>query len=144
MVPVLYALAACSGSGENRQRSRPALSPELPQAERIQLAASFGGHDLGALERLLDDNVIVQPPTPDSAMQGAAAIRYVSELAAHTAATESRLQPSIETPEGSFIFEQGTWELKTGDRLRMGRYTLRWRQTPNGWKVVLWGWSTFR
>ena len=143
--PMLCALVACSGSGESGRRAfPPARPPDLPDMERTELAASFVGHYLGALERLLHDSVIVQPPKPDSARQGPAAIRYLTDLATHTEATESRLQPSVVTPEGPFVFEQGMWELKIGDRPRLGRYTLRWRQTPNGWKVVLWSWSTFK
>ena len=144
-LPMMMALVACSGSAESGRRPlRPAIPPDLPQAERTALGASFVGHDVGPLGRLLHDSVIVQPPAPDSARQGAAAIRYLTNLAAHTAAAESRLRPSAVTPEGPFVFEQGTWVLRVGDRSRLGQYTLRWRRTPTGWKVVLWRWSTFR
>ncbi|MDQ3136395.1 MAG: hypothetical protein M3Q93_02280 [Gemmatimonadota bacterium] len=142
---MLLTLTACSGSGDDGLRASPAASaPDLPGEERIALAASFVGDDLGALERLLHDSVIVQPPSPDSALQGVRAIRYITDLAEHTEVTESRMGPSALSPEGPFLFEQGTWLLQAGDRPLAGSYTLRWRRTPSGWKVVLWRWSRFR
>ena len=142
---MLITLVACSESGESGRRALPAtIPPDLPVAERAALGASFVGASSGSLEHLLETNIVVQPPAPDSARQGAAAIRYLTTLAAHTGARESRLRPQAVTPEGPFVFEQGTWVLRVGERPHTGRYTLRWRWTPVGWKVVLWRWSTFR
>ncbi len=143
----LAVLLACSTSAESDlPASRAAGLPEFPGGERAALAASFvgGGGDLGAFERLLHDSLIVQPPAPDSAVQGADAIRYLTDLAAQTKTAESRLTPAALTPEGPFVFEQGTWMLRAGERLLHGQYTMRWRMTPHGWKVVLWRWSRFR
>lgn len=143
----LAVLLACSPSAESDPPASGAAGlPEFPEGERIALAASFvgGGRDLGAFERLLHDSIIVQPPVPDSAVQGADAIRYLTDLAAHTETTESHLTPAALTPEGPFVFEQGTWVLRAGERLLQGEYTMRWRMTPHGWKVVLWRWSRFR
>ncbi len=142
---VILALVACSGPSDGRSRSlTPAAPPEYPGGERIALASSFAERGFQGIERLLHDSIIVQPPSPDSAVQGAAAIRYVAGLAAQTRAAESRLTPSMATPEGPFLFEQGTWELRAGNRTLLGHYSLRWRLTPDGWKVVLWRWSRFR
>lgn len=142
---MILVLAGCSDSGESGRRyTSPAGRPLSPHHERTALAASFVSHRSEALGRLLHDSVIVQPPSPDSARQGAAAIRYVTDLATHTQVTESRLTPSAMTAEGPFVFEQGTWVLRVGDRPLTGHYTLRWRQTPAGWKVVLWRWSAFK
>ena len=86
----------------------------------------------------------MQPPKPDSARQGAAAIAYLLGLAAHTSVAESRLEPQTVTPEGTFVFEQGYWRLRTGDRTLRAPYTLRWRRSATGWQVVLWRWGAFR
>ena len=112
--------------------------------EHTALSASFLSNDSGALRRLLDSNLIVQPPLPDSAQQGAAAIEYLLGLAAETSVLESRLEPQIAVPEGPFVFEQGAWVLRNGRRMLRAPYTLRWHATPEGWRVVLWRWGTFR
>ena len=116
----------------------------MPNREREELAGSFLGHDLGALERLLHDSIIVQPPAPDRARQGAEAIQYVVDLAENSAVSESRFWPHVATSEGPFVFEQGIWLLRAGNEHHQGPYALRWRRTPEGWKVTLWRWSRFR
>ncbi len=137
-------LVGCSDVGDSRARQLSRAGPDdFPVAERAALATSFAEKGYQGIGRLLHDSIIVQPPSPDSALRGAAAIRYVTELAAQTRASESRLTPSAATPEGPFLFEQGTWELSFGGRSLSGHYSLRWRQTPAGWKVVLWRWSRF-
>ena len=142
---MILTLVACSDRGESRGRLRQAEGRQVsPHGERVALAASFVGRRSDVLGRLLHDSVIVQPPLPDSARQGTAAIRYVRDLAVNTQVAESRLTPSAITAEGPFVLEQGIWMLRVGDRPLTGHYTLRWRQTPAGWKVVLWRWSTFR
>ena len=88
--------------------------------------------------------MVVQPPSPDSAVQGAAAIEYLVGLAAHTQVRGSRLEPQAISPEGVFLLEQGTWVLLAGEQAVGSRYHLRWRHTPSGWKVVLWRWTRFR
>ena len=138
-------LASCADAGDSGLRPLPpSASRADPHRERAALAASFAAQGSGGLEHLLHDSIIVQPPSPDSAMQGAAAIRYLTNLAAHTRATGSALSPSIATPEGPFLYEQGTWGLQVAGQTRSGHYTLRWRLTPTGWKVMLWRWSNFR
>lgn len=142
---MILVLVGCSDGGETGRRPlQSGAPPDFPQGERTALAAGFAGHGSRALAGLLHDSIIVQPPSPESGMQGAVAIRYVSDLATHTQVTESRLTPNAVTAEGPFVFEQGTWVLRVGDRPLTGQYTLRWRQTPAGWKVVLWRWSSFR
>jgi hypothetical protein len=119
-------------------------SPGRPMGEHTVLAASFVSNDSGALRRMLDSQLIVQPPSPDSAQRGAAAIDYLLGLAAETSVSESRLEPWQVAPEGPFVFEQGTWMLRDGDRTLRAPYMLRWRATPEGWRVVLWRWGPFR
>ncbi len=137
-------LAACSDAGESGLRPLASgASPVYPDWERATLAASFTGQGSNAMTRLLHDSIIVQPPSPDSARQGAEAIHYITQLAAHTRAGESMLSPNAAFPEGPFLFEQGTWGMRVATRTLRARYTLRWRMTPTGWKVVLWRWSRF-
>jgi hypothetical protein len=116
---------------------------DVPDEERTALAASFVGQHLGALDRLLHDSVLIQPPPPDSAVQGPGAISYLKELADNTLARESWLSPMSIVPEGPFLLEQGQWLLRIGDRHLRGSYTLRWRRGALGWQVVLWRWSRF-
>jgi hypothetical protein len=135
-----FMVLACS----ERSRPLPQGFADAPMEEHTALGAAFVSGDSGALRRLLHPDLIVQPPVPDSAQQGNAAIEYLLELAAHTAASESRLEPSAVVPEGPFVFEQGSWLLRSGDRRVRGAYTLRWRATPEGWRVVLWRWGVFQ
>jgi len=126
-------------------RQPPARTPtDAPMEEHTALGASFVSGDSAALRRLLHADLIVQPPEPDTARQGDAAIAYLLDLAAQTTVSESRLEPRAVAPEGPFAFEQGTWMLRSGDRRLRSPYTLRWRATPEGWRVVLWRWGRFR
>ena len=138
----LLLVIGCSNETEVRPRSSQELS--IFHHDRAALAASFLGGDSTALQRLLHESVIVQPPAPDSARQGQPAIAYLLELAENTAVQESSLEPSIVVPEGPFLFEQGTWFIRAGHRLLRSNYSLRWRDTPHGLRVVLWSWSRFR
>ena len=127
-----------------RSRPLPQGFADVPMEEHTALGTSFVSGDSAALRRLLHSDLIVQPPVPDSAQQGDAAIEYLLELAAQTAVAESRLEPHAVVPEGPFVFEQGTWLLMSGDRVLRSPYTLRWRAAPEGWQVVLWRWGAFR
>jgi hypothetical protein len=127
-----------------RSRPLPQGFADAPMEEHTALGASFVSGDSAALRRLLHSDLIVQPPVPDSAQRGDAAIEYLLQLVAQTAVAESRLEPHAVAPEGPFVFEQGIWLLRSGDRLLRGPYTLRWRATPEGWRVVLWRWGAFR
>ncbi len=129
-----------------RDQSRPPPpAVERPTLEEhVALGASFVSNDSGALRRLLDSQMIVQPPLPDSARKGAAAIEYLLRLAAGTSVSESRLEPHMAVPEGPFVLEQGAWVMRNGDVLLRAPYSLRWRATAEGWRVVLWRWGAFR
>jgi hypothetical protein len=117
---------------------------DRPMEEHTALGASFVSGDSAALRRLLHSDLIVQPPLPDSAQQGEAAIEYLLKLAAQTEVAESRLEPQMVVPEGPFAFEQGVWLLRSGNRVLRSPYTIRWRAVPYGWQVVLWRWGAFR
>jgi hypothetical protein len=133
-------LPACR---EQAPDSAPAAGWISP-AEHETLAGSFVSGDSAALRSLLHPDFIVQPPQPDSAAQGESAITYLLGLAAATTVDDSRLEPRALVPEGPFAFEQGVWHLRMGDRRLRSPYALRWRNTADGWKVVLWRWGPFR
>ena len=102
----------------------------------------MGGRAAGLRERLHDD-LIVQPPEPDTAQQGTGAADYLERLARETEVRHSELLPAGIAEEGGFLLEQGTWVLET-ERPYRSRYTIRWRDSDAGWKVVLWRWTRFR
>ena len=139
MVAVPLAAAACGDRADP-----PKGTAGLPTEEHAALGASFVSRDSAGLRELLHPDFIVQPPAPDSARQGDAAISYLLGLASHTEVTESRLEPQALVPEGPFALEQGSWLLSNGDLVLRSRYLLRWRKTEEGWRVVLWRWGRFR
>jgi hypothetical protein len=133
-------MTGCRDSPRTPARAFNWIAPGDHQA----LATSFVHPDSASLLRLLHPDFVVQPPAPDSALQGAAAIAYVLQLAASTSVDESRLVPMTITPEGPFAFERGFWQMRVGGRALRALYALRWRNTDDGWKVVLWRWEAFR
>ena len=133
-------LALASGCGAGRERpAEPAL-----HRERVALGASFVGERATGLRELLHDDLIVQPPAPDTPLRGGAAVRYLERLAKESRLTRSELLPVSVSREGGFLLERGGWHLRAGDRTLASRYLIRWRESPAGWKVVLWRWTLFR
>ena len=128
----------------DQRRLPPPRVEDSPLEEHVALGASFVSGDSASLRRLLHPDLIVQPPLPDSARQGAAAIEYLLGLAVETSVSESRLEPRMAVPEGPFVLEQGAWLLRNGNVLLRAPYSLRWRATAQGWRVVLWRWGAFR
>jgi hypothetical protein len=111
---------------------------------RVALGASFVGPRAGGLRALVDSDPIVQPPKPDSALRGGAAVDYLERLARESDLARSELTPTALAREGGFLLERGIWFLEAGERTLRSRYMIRWRETPAGWKVVLWRWTSFR
>jgi hypothetical protein len=143
-LPLLAALGMLLGACTERESPPHYGVSDQPMREHTTLGASFVSRDSAALRRLLHPDLIVQPPLPDSAQQGEAAIEYLLMLAAGTSVAESRLQTQMVVPEGPFAFEQGVWLLKEGNRTLRSPYSIRWRAVPYGWQVVLWRWGAFR
>jgi len=135
-------LVGCVGGAGAQRDPSGVVAP--PTAERSELGAAFVGGKTHGLSGLLHADFLVQPPEPDSALRGSAAVAYLTGLAAHTQVNESRLEPQAFNPEGLFLLEQGTWVLRAGEQVLGSRYHLRWRRSPAGWKVVLWRWTAFR
>ena len=133
-------LALASGCGAGRERT---AEPEL-QRERIALGASFVGGRAGGLRELLHPDLIVQPPVPDTPVRGEAAAEYLERLARGSRVSRSELLPVSLSREGDFLLERGGWHLESEDRTFASRYLIRWRESPAGWKVVLWRWTLFR
>jgi hypothetical protein len=133
-------LALASGCGAGRERpADPAL-----HRERVALGASFVGGRATGLRELLHADLIVQPPAPDTPLRGGAAALYLERLARESRVTRSELLPVSLSREGVFLLERGGWHLESGDRALASRYLIRWRESPAGWKVVLWRWTLFR
>ena len=130
--------------GCRADRPVPDASDTVPTEEHAVLAGSFVSGDTADLGALLDTQLVVQPPAPDTARQGSGARRYLLGLAANTNVVESRLHPQVVLPEGPFAYEQGICEIHAGNRRLVSRYVLRWRRRPAGWRVVLWRWGPFR
>jgi|SRR5919112_1789887 hypothetical protein len=146
---VLVLTLACSGRDRlvpesAADRPRQSNTPERPLWVPQTLAASFVSRDTAMLRALLHPDLVVQPPAPDSARQGADAIDYLLELAAQTSVSESRLYSHMSVPEGPFVYEQGVWLMRSGTRALRAPYSLRWRAAGRGWQVVLWRWGAFR
>jgi hypothetical protein len=112
--------------------------------ERVALGASFVGGRATGLRALLHEDLIVQPPAPDTALSGGAAAEYLERLASESRLTGSELLPVALSREGGFLLERGGWHLASGDGRFASRYQIRWRETAAGWKVVLWRWTLFR
>jgi hypothetical protein len=112
--------------------------------ERVALGASFVGGRATGLRALLHEDLIVQPPAPDTALSGEAAAEYLERLASESRLTGSELLPVALSREGGFLLERGGWHLAFGNGTFASRYQIRWRETAAGWKVVLWRWTLFR
>jgi hypothetical protein len=135
----LLALAGCA----DRQESAADAEADLGQS-RVALGGGFVGGRAAGLRELLHRDLIVQPPAPDSALQGAAAADYLERLARGSDVERSELLPRSISREGGFLLERGSWIVETGARRLASRYMLRWRDSPTGWSVVLWRWTPFR
>ena len=90
----LIALASGCGAGLER-----AAEPEL-RRERLALGASFVGGRASGLRELLHEDLIVQPPAPDSPLRGAEAGEYLEQLARESQVTRSELLPVSLSREG--------------------------------------------
>lgn len=132
------------GTGcEGHDRGSAPRGRDLEPA-RVALGASFVGGRAAGLRKLLHADLIVQPPEPDSALRGSVATDYLVRLARVSDLTRSELTPTALSREGGFVLERGTWFLEAGERTFRSRYTMRWRESPAGWTVVLWRWTLFR
>jgi hypothetical protein len=111
---------------------------------RWQLAGAFVRHDSATVRRLLAPDVMVWPPSPDTARRGSDAISYLQGLALSTRVSRSDLRPSSLSADGMYFAEEGTWTLTNGRTRVSARYDLRWRQIDGRWRVSFFRWDLFR
>lgn len=111
---------------------------------RWQLAGAFVRRDSAAVRRLLAPDVMVWPPSPDTARRGSPAISYLQGLALSTRVTRSDLRPASVRVDGTYLVEEGVWTLTSGRTRVAARYDLRWRRLDGRWRVSFLRWELFQ
>lgn len=111
---------------------------------RWQLAGAFVRRDSATVRRLLAPDVMVWPPSPDTARRGGAAITYLQGLALSSRVSRSDLRPSRVRADGPYLVEEGEWRLTSGRTRVSARYDLRWKQVDGRWRVSFLRWELFR
>jgi hypothetical protein len=114
------------------------------QPPRWQLAGAFVRRDSATVRRLLAPDVMVWPPSPDTARRGSAAIGYLQGLALSSRVNRSDLRPGTVTLDGQYLAEKGVWILTSGRARVSATYDLRWRQIDGRWRVSFFRWDLFR
>jgi ketosteroid isomerase-like protein len=114
------------------------------QPPRWQLAGAFVHRDSATVRRLLAPDVMIWPPSPDTARRGTAAISYLQGLALSSRVSRSDLRPRNVTVNGPYLVEEGVWSLTGGRTKVSARYDLRWRQIDGRWRVSFLRWDLFR
>jgi hypothetical protein len=111
---------------------------------RWQLAGAFVRRDSATVRRLLAPDVMIWPPSPDTARRGSAAISYLQGLALSSRVSRSDLRPRNVQADGQYLVEEGVWILTSGRTRVSARYDLRWRQIDGRWRVSFLRWDLFR
>ena len=111
---------------------------------RWQLAGAFVRRDSATVRRLLAPDVMVWPPSPDTARRGGAAISYLQGLALSSRVTRSDLRPAGVRADGLYLVEEGVWTLTSGRTRVSARYDLRWRRVDGHWRVSFLRWDLFK
>ena len=114
------------------------------QPPRWQLAGAFVRRDSATVRRLLTPDVMIWPPSPDTARRGGAAVSYLQGLALSSRVSRSDLRPREVTMDGPYLVEQGVWILTSGRTKVSTRYDLRWRQVDGRWRVSFFRWDLFQ
>ena len=114
------------------------------QPPRWQLAGTFVRRDSAAVRRLLAPDVMIWPPSPDTARRGDAAISYLQGLALASRVSRSDLRPREVAMDGPYLVEQGVWVLTSGRAMVSAKYDLRWRQVDGRWRVSFFRWDLFQ
>jgi hypothetical protein len=114
------------------------------QPPRWQLAGAFVRRDSATVRRLLTPDVMIWPPSPDTARRGDAAVSYLQGLALSSRVTRSDLRPREVAMDGPYLVEQGVWVLTSGRTKVSARYDLRWRQVAGRWRVSFFRWDLFQ
>jgi ketosteroid isomerase-like protein len=114
------------------------------QPPRWQLAGAFVRRDSATVRRLLTPDVMIWPPSPDTARRGGAAVSYLQGLALSSRVSRSDLRPREVAMDGPYLVEQGVWVLTSGRTKVSARYDLRWRQIDGRWRVSFFRWDLFQ
>ena len=114
------------------------------QPPRWQLAGAFVRRDSATVRRLLTPDVMIWPPSPDTARRGGPAISYLQGLALSSRVNRSDLRPSNVSLDGPYLVEQGVWVLTSGRTRVSAKYDLRWRQVDGRWRVSFLRWDLFQ
>jgi hypothetical protein len=114
------------------------------QPPRWQLAGAFVRRDSATVRRLLTPDVMIWPPSPDTARRGGAAVSYLQGLALSSRVSRSDLRPREVKMDGPYLVEQGVWVLTSGRTKVSARYDLRWRQIDGRWRVSFLRWDLFQ
>ncbi len=114
------------------------------QPPRWQLAGAFVRRDSATVRRLLTPDVMIWPPSPDTARRGGAAVSYLQGLALSSRVSRSDLRPREVRMDGPYLAEQGVWILTSGRTKVSTRYDLRWRQIDGRWRVSFFRWDLFQ
>lgn len=136
---LLLVLTTGAGAAAAQQAvPRPAAPP------RWQLAAAFVKRDSAALRRFLAPDVLIWPPSPDTARRGSAAITYFVGLALASRVSRSDFRPKVVTGDGAYVIEDGTWSFIHRRTRVSAKYDLRWRHHDGKWQVSFLKWELFR
>jgi ketosteroid isomerase-like protein len=114
------------------------------QPPRWQFAGAFARRDTATVRRLLAPDVMVWPPSPDTARRGEAAIAYLQGLARSSSVSRSELRPRRVTPDGAHLLEEGVWIFSSGRTRVSAPYRLSWRRVGDRWRVSFLRWELFR
>ena len=114
------------------------------QPPRWQFAGAFVRRDSATVRRLLAPDVMVWPPSPDTARRGSAAIGYLQGLALSSRVNRSDLRPGNVTLDGRYLAEEGVWILTSGRTRVSAKYDLRWKEIDGRWRVSFFRWDLFR
>jgi hypothetical protein len=114
------------------------------QPPRWQLAGAFVRRDSAGLRRYLAADVMIWPPSPDTARRGSAAIAYFQRLALGSRLSRSEFRPRSLRLDGAYLFEDGDWIFTYGRSRVSTKYALRWRKIEGHWRVSFLRWDLFR
>ncbi len=122
----------------------PASAGAQSAPPRWQLATAFVKRDSVLLRRYLAPDVMIWPPSPDTARRGSAAIAYFMRLALASQVSRSEFRPSSVRTDGAYVIEEGMWSFTHRRTKVKARYDLRWRETAGRWQVSFLKWDLFR
>ncbi|WP_298884746.1 nuclear transport factor 2 family protein [uncultured Bradyrhizobium sp.] len=98
-----------------------ALDAAVMDEMHKQFSEAYNRADLDAMAATFAENAI--RVTPSGIFQGREAIRQSFSDALKLGLHDYSVQRTVSRPEGSFVFNAGTWQAKLGDRPFRGYYS---------------------